>query len=87
MSSAIDIFSVPEVVPAHFLYGKKKCPENSRMPSPRLNIEKLIEVLMRVSDGLYACWQASRNDELTESINVERNRLEVLIQNLERLLE
>jgi len=86
MSSAIDIFSVPEVVPAHFLYGKKKCPENSRMP-PRLNIEKLIEVLMRVSDGLYACWQASRNDELTESINVERNRLEVLIQNLERLLE
>jgi len=86
MSSAIDIFSVPEVVPAHFLYGKKKCPENSRMPSPRLNIEKLIEVL-RVSDGLYACWQASRNDELTESINVERNRLEVLIQNLERLLE
>jgi hypothetical protein len=54
---------------------------------PRLNIEKLIEVLMRVSDGLYACWQASRNDELTESINVERNRLEVLIQNLEKLLE
>jgi hypothetical protein len=54
---------------------------------PRLNIEKLIEVLMRVSDGLLACWQASRNDELTESINVEINRLQVLIQNLEKLLE
>jgi hypothetical protein len=54
---------------------------------PRLNIEKLIEVLMRVSDGLFACWQASRNDELTESISVERNRLEVLIRSLERLLE
>jgi hypothetical protein len=54
---------------------------------PRLNIEKLIEVLMRVSDGLYACWQASRNDELTESISVERNRLEVLIRSLERLVD
>lgn len=54
---------------------------------PSLNVEKLIEVLMRVSDGLYACWQASRNDELTESINVERNRLEVLIRTLEVLVD
>jgi len=56
------------------------------MPQPSLNVEKLIEVLMRVSDGLFACWQASRNDELTESISVERNRIEILIRSLEVLL-
>ncbi len=87
MSSIVNIFSVPEVVPAHFLYPKKKCPENSRMPLATLNIEKLIEVLRRVSDGLFACYVECVNNDICDSINVERNRIELLIRNLEKLVD
>jgi hypothetical protein len=51
-----------------------------------LNIEILIDYLLRVSDDLYTCWTESRNDELTASIDDIRHRVNRLIQNL-RVLE
>jgi hypothetical protein len=57
------------------------------MPLATLNIEKLIEVLRRVSDGLFACYVECVNNDICDSINVERNRLELLIRNLEKLVD
>lgn len=53
---------------------------------PRLNIEVLVDYLLRLSDDLYICWNESRNDELTASIDDIRHRVNLLIQNL-RVLE
>ena len=79
VNSGVDVWPLVEMI--HNTY----CMYRSFMP--RLNVEKLIEVLMRVSDGLYWCWQTSMNDELTESINVERNRVNLLVQNLRVLVD
>ena len=53
---------------------------------PHLNIEVLVDYLLRLSDDLYTCWNESRNDELTASIDDIRHRVDTLIQNL-RVLE
>lgn len=53
---------------------------------PRLNIEVLVDYLLRLSDDLYTCWTESRNDELTASIDDIRHRVNRLIQSL-RVLE
>jgi len=82
VNGCIDVWPLVEMI---LLTHNTYCMYRSLMP--RLNVEKLIEVLMRVSDGLYTCWQECMNVELCESINVERERVNRLVLSLRVLVD
>jgi hypothetical protein len=50
---------------------------------PELNIDKLIEYLNDIQMELYAVWEISKNNDITQIIERERSRIFNLIQTLE----
>lgn len=50
---------------------------------PGLNVDKLIDLLNDIQMELYAAWELSKNNDLTEIIERERTRVYNLIHTLE----
>jgi len=54
---------------------------------PRVNIPKLVEILIKHQMRLYDIFMLSKNNELSDAIQSERDTIIALIKTLEEYLE